>query len=111
MTKDEILKGIAPYKHDREVLRRILRRHGELSEMQFDRIFSDVKYVVRGDGTTVMVPRMRKVKIRPVHPDAFILGDLYGGRWSRWLNLLQFMVLAGQVRATMREGSVSYSLV
>ncbi len=107
MTRDDILRGVAPYRHEREVLLRVLRKHGELSADKFDVIFGDFRPVTRPDGVTEM--RCRRPRIRFIVADrrAFILGSTFGGEWAQWLDLLQMLVRLGEVN-TFRRGKTLY---
>lgn len=107
MNAKDIRKGIAAYEHERAVLLRVIRRHGgSLPHYTFDRIFGDFRPETSAGGATVM--RRRRIKIRFIPKEtSFILGSLSQGEWSKWLDLLQHMVRAGDVK-TSTIGGVHY---
>jgi hypothetical protein len=107
VTADKIKTGIAAYSREQAVILRVLRKHGELSEHEFDRIFGDFKRVLRPDGVTEMRHRRMKVRFCPFNPESFILGGLGQGEWARWLDLTQMMALCSLVE-TFAKGRTLY---
>jgi hypothetical protein len=107
MTAGETKAGIAAYSHEQGVILRVLRKHGELSEHEFDRIFGDFKRVLRPDGVTEIRHRRVKVRFSPFDPESFILGGLGQGEWARWLDLTRMMTLCGLVE-TFAKGRTLY---
>lgn len=110
MQAEEIRKGIAPYQHETAVLRRVLRKYGELSADAFDRIFGDFKYTLQKDGLTGVSRRRPKVRFCLYTPDAFILGGFMQGEWAKWLDLLQMMCRCGEAETVTRDGNLFYRL-
>ena len=119
MSKEDrkrITEGIAEYKHEQEVIKRVLKRHGRLSSMEFNKVFSDITRVVVNPKTGVSVEVRHRPKFRFVGAkgETFILGDVFSmGDWSKWLHLMQIMTMLDIV--TIHVGGldpeqVSYSL-
>lgn len=97
---ERIRIGIAAYSHEREVLLRLLKKRGSFSERDFDSWLR-------------MREIRRPMKIRPITGDTFILGmGLNGGNeWAKWLDLLQQMIVLGEVDAKTEKGLVIYRLL
>jgi hypothetical protein len=96
-TRKEIVKGIAAYAHEQQVLLRLLRKRGQFTEREFDTWFRGREY--------------QKPKIRPRGPingDSLILGGMMGGEWAWWLDLLQHMMAVGLVVTSAENGLVVY---
>ena len=83
MSKDEIRKGIAAYKHEQNVLLRLIRKTGGLTESKFDELFYRREFRKR-----------TKPRISEIYGDSFILGmGMNGGTiWAEYLDLLQYMM-------------------
>lgn len=105
---DEIRQGIAAYEKEQAVLLRVLRKHGEISDRDFDRIFGDIRYRPRADGTAVVYPRRGKVRFCAFKPESFILGGMSYGDWAKWLDLTQHMARVGLVKIRAQGGRVYY---
>ena len=90
-----IASGIAAYAYEQNVVLRLLRKKGEFSETEFDRWFRGVEY-------------RRPIRARPLHGDAFLLGDLHGGQWAWWLHLVQTMIAIGLIETEIKEGVIVY---
>ena len=99
MTKEEILHGIRCYSHQQKVLRKLIGRHGEMSEELFDRIFMGIE-----------TRKPRKARFSPVYGDCFVLGlGINGGTmWAEYLEILQYMVSAELVDAYRRDDGLIY---
>ena len=97
MNREEIERGIAAYEYEQRVLLRLIRITGGLTEERFDDMF-------RGREWT-----RKKIRLRKIDGDSFILGGILGGRWAWWLDLLQHMMAVGLVD-TRRDsnGSLVY---
>jgi hypothetical protein len=111
MSPGHIRQGIRDYAHEQEVLRRVLRKHGDLSTEAFDRIFREFREELRADGVRVVRARRGKVRFCPTSPKAFILGSYAQGEWSKWLELLQHMCRLGEVTTFKRDGILYYRRV
>lgn len=96
----DIERGLAAYHREREILRRVIRRHGRLHQDEFDRIFGGFS---RG--------AMSMEYFRPAG-ESYILGGLHRGNWFCWLDLLQWMIVLGEVDADMNEAraAIEYKL-
>ena len=91
------IKGIAAYAHEQQILLRLLRKRGQFTEHEFDTWFRGREW--------------RRPKLRPragLSGDSFILGGLFGGQWSWWLDLLQHMIGLDLVDAKTENGVVVY---
>lgn len=101
MDKDRIEKGIAAYHKERKIIARLIRRFGPLSEDTFDRLLR---------GRDLKKPKFR---VAPINGDTFILGVGTNGfnMWAEWLELLQYMVMLGEVETTTKDGKIHYALV
>ena len=106
MDKEKLIRGIAEYKHEQEVIKRMLRRHKYLSSREFDRIFGDTRTVVDPkNGHAIMVKPRPKIRFMGAKGHTFLLGDVMDlGYWSAWLHLLQIMVALDVVEAGMGTG-------
>jgi hypothetical protein len=102
MDKTEIERGIAGYRHQQEVLTRLLRRRGGFTEKDFDRWFQGREF-------------RKRCLLRPhgVTGDSFILGiGANGGNmWAEYLELMQYMIRLGKIDAKKIDGVVKYSLL
>lgn len=98
MTDDEerVRGGIAAYEHEQCVLKRLLRKTGGFSSVQFDQWFN--------------APRWHKpLPDCRIEGDSFLLcGSLGDRNW--WLSLLQLMVSLGDVHAARRGNHMVYWL-
>lgn len=103
----EIIKGIAAYEHRQRVILRILGKHKELTEIEFDRIFTEYKYIKKDNK---VYPKMRRMRLEPITGDTFILGSLTQGEYGKWLHLTQLMMAAGLINAETKNGMVIYSV-
>ena len=110
--KEKLVAGIAGYKHEQEVIKRILRRHKKLSAREFDRIFGDSKIWTNPKTGVSHEIRLRpKFRFMCADGKAFILGDVFSaGDLSRWIHLVNIMGLLGIVEVTMRCCEITYSL-
>ena len=101
MNKDEIRKGIAAYKHEQEVLLRLIRKSGGLTESKFDELFYLREFRKR-----------TKLRVSGLEGDSFILGiGVNGGSmWAEYLDLLQYMVACDLVYVRRnRLGEIVYT--
>ena len=87
--------AIAHYPREQRALLRVLRRHGQLNERDFDRIF----YRRR----PWLTRRFRMTDNAPM------LGD-GATEWSKWLDLTQMMMALGIVDAREEGGIVVYRI-
>lgn len=108
---DNLDRGTRCYR-EREVLRRVLRRFGPMSQERFDEIFGDDRtFVDPVTHHTYTRPRRLKIRFAAVNSRAIILGPNAPGEWGQWLHLIQIMTLLGEVRAGIRDkGKVWYWL-
>jgi hypothetical protein len=92
-------RGIAAYSHERKALLRLLRKRGSFSERDFDSWLRMREF-------------RRPMKISPMTGDTFILGvGINGGNmWALWLDLLQQMMVLGEVDARTERGIIVYRL-
>ena len=83
MNKDEIRKGIECYKHEQQVLLRLIRKSGGLTASKFDKLFQGREFKKR-----------TKLHKHGLSGDSFILGIGANGfnMWSENLDLLQRMI-------------------
>jgi len=107
MTEQEIRKGIKAYSNRQKILLRMIRKHGEIHQNDFDRIFSDYKKV-KIDGYWHLV--RRKMYLEPITGDTFILGGMSMNGRDVWLELTQLMIRLGLIDAKTIGGDVVYSL-
>ena len=101
MNKDEIRKGIAAYKHEQEVLLRLIRKTYGLTESKFNELFYRREFRKR-----------TKLRVSGLKGDSFILGiGINGGSmWAEYLDLLQYMVLLDLVYVRRnRQGEIVYT--
>lgn len=105
----DILRGIAAYAREQAIILRMLRRHGSLTDKQFDRIFSGFKTRLDANHHTVMTRRKPKLRFMPVDRHAFILGGLACSEHQKWLHLLLLMCDAGIVRRVDCGSEVEYT--
>lgn len=96
LDEDEIRRGIAAYKYEQNMLLRLIRLKKGLSSDDFDRLFSGVRFT-------------RRLRMRPVSGDSFLLGGMNGEHsWQWWLELLQHMVRLDLVDVRMVRGKLTY---
>ena len=107
MTDEEVLlKDIkARYKKQRARIRRVIRKHGELSADKFDEIFGNYKTKWSLSPNNFSPPNHFGFS-----PLFFMLGSLYQGDWSKWLELTQIMMRLGEVTTIRRKGELYYKL-
>ena len=100
MNVDEITKGIAAYSHEQQVLLRLLRRRS-FTEREFDKWFKGREY-----------RRPRPIRGGGITGDTLLLGIGVNGfsEWATYLDLMQHMMLTGQVDAKTINGVVTYSI-
>jgi len=108
MKQSDRERALAPYARQQEMILRILRRHGEIDEREFDRIFADFKSVTRparpedGELGAVHVEYVKKrghFGLCAYTTEAAMLGSIYQpGEWAMWLDLMQQMWVLGKVR-------------
>lgn len=114
MKKEEILKGIKAYHHEQAVLLRLIRKSANgLNDDKFDKLFDDYKETIASNGDTVRTKRRPKLRFLEMSRHSFILGSLRQGfcDWSKWLNLLQLMCMAGLTKADQENGHVVYRIL
>jgi len=95
-TRKEIVKGIAAYQHEQQVLLRLLRKRGQFTEREFDQWFQGREW------------RRPRIRFSFIEGDSFILGGMHGGKWAWWLDLLQHMMAVGLVETSTESGLVVY---
>lgn len=107
-------KGIAAYDHERNVLLRLLRKHGVFSSQQFDLWFDRGREKHK---TMRMhrynVGRRHSMRHQWFNGETFILGaGINGGTyWAKMLHLLQIMIDIGEVDVGRNhKGIIVYSL-
>jgi hypothetical protein len=105
--KQKLIRGIEAYRHRQNVILRILRRHKSLTQHDFDRIFSNVKYRKLRDG---FMPMMRFMQCEFIESESFILGSLQDGEHGKWLHLIQLMSMVDLVKIQSVGGQIVYSL-
>jgi hypothetical protein len=109
-----IKNGISAYSHEQTVILRLIRKHGELSEEQFDNIFYAIPRLHRNkivDGKTIRIPRLQRLSRNQICGDSFLLGGMSGiNDRDWWLDLLQHMCTIGDVKTSTNDGSIQYSL-
>lgn len=89
----EIVRGIGAYRKRRRYLLRWAVRWR--SQAEFDAEFS--------------APNCYSLPMgERWSDDTFMLGTLYGGEWSKWLDLCQCMIRLGTMRARKKDGLVWY---
>ena len=101
MDKQAIEKGIAAYKHEQQVLLRLLRKKNGFTEKDFDRWFKGREY-------------RRRVFLtgHEITGDSFILGmGINGGNmWAEYLELMQMMMAVNLIDATTENGLIHYRI-
>lgn len=105
---ESLKKGIAAYDHERNVLLRLLRKHGVFSSQQFDLWFSKGREKHRNKRMSRYASRFQFYT-----SDSFVLGaGLNGGTyWAKMLHLLQIMIDIGEVDVGINDkGIIVYSL-
>jgi len=97
MTKDEILKGIKPYKEKQKRIIALIESHdNQLNQDDFDKEFGEWFDEILPNGDTIRHRKQPSIEIWPMEADAFILGGcMIQGDWGRWLHLTQLMCSAG----------------
>ena len=110
--KEKVMAGIAGYKHEQQVIKRVLRRHKKLSAKEFDRIFGDSSiWIDPKTGTSYLKTPRPKIRFICVDGKAVLLGDVFGmGYWSRWLHLTQIMTVLGIIGITLENDEITYRL-
>ncbi len=94
INKQKLEKGIAAYSHEQEILLRLIRKTGGLTETKFDDLF-----------------RMRECKksvslrVVPVTKETFVLGGVSYGIWGQYLEILQVMMELGLVGTTRNDAN------
>ncbi len=108
-TEQQVITAIKPYLHQQEILKRIIRKHNKLSQHDFDNIFSNNYRKEMLDGSVkVFRRRLRFPMFQTLH--GFMLGDLYQGEWSKWLDLTQWMEVLSIVKIETVNSEIFYSL-
>jgi len=113
ITKSErkrIIAGIAEYKHEQEVIKRVLRKHTRISTTEFDRIFGDNRIKIdTKTGISHQVRPRPKFRFLGSRGETFIIGDIFSvAQWSKGVELIQFMCILGIVH--LEEKEMYYSL-
>ena len=106
-SKESIRKSIKPYLRQQEIIKRILRKHKELSTGEFNRIFANIIRKKVDGKMMVFHSKNRFPLYQPLH---ILLGDLNQGSWSKWLDLMQRMEMIDIVKTSKIKGEVYYSL-
>ena len=102
--RKRMIAGIAEYKYEQEVIKRVLRKHTRLSSREFDRIFWDSKFIITKTGEKIEVRRRPRFRFMGSKGGSFILGDVFSiSDWSKWLQLTHIMWGLGIVHL---EGSL-----
>lgn len=121
--KNKIISGIRRYSKQQEIIRRILRKHVELSDEKFDEIFSNITSRVdtKCPQSEWNIPHGKKTvyRRRPHFGfSSFFSGNQYflgsinqPGDWAKWLNLIQLMSAIGIVKIECRSDMTYYSLM
>ncbi len=112
-TSDELAKierGIEAYARQQQILLRVIRRKRELSERDFDRIFSWLKPYRKPDGMRGNMRRRPAFCYVPLRGHTIILGGMSGSDRNKWLHLAQLMIVLRKIEAEERDGLVYYSL-
>jgi hypothetical protein len=109
--KTRVRKGIATFQPEKRIILRVLRRFGEISETEFDRIFSDTKKRIRSDGVTVILRRKPRIRFIGCTADSFILGGVMssGDLW-KFIELVGYMAFLGEVSSREMDGLLYYRL-
>ena len=104
--------GTQAYKYEMNVIKRVIRKHGELSVKKFDKIFGDTRMKRMPNGDDVIVNRWgRKLRFCGFTEESFILGSLrQGGDWAKWLNLTQIMAAMGDLKTKGKRENIRYVL-
>jgi len=118
VSKNEIKAGIAAYSEEQASLLALLRRHGgAITQDQFDdeygcfrRRLSTPDEVKKHGCRWTDETRSPNTHLWPVAMASFILGDMSGGDWARWLELLQCMVAIGTVKQKGHKPNIVYYL-
>lgn len=106
-----ILRMIRSYKKEQSVIFRVLRKHKEITDSEFDRIFSDSKITTGKDGRDTISRKKPKLRFLIDSDDAVILGGLeYGRERDKWLHLTQMMSICGLVEIVEKEGTIVYRI-
>jgi hypothetical protein len=106
MEKNNIISGIKAYDYEQRILLRAMRDNG-LSQHRFDRLFGDESTKILPTGETVFVRKRPKLRFLSSDNKAFILGDVFSmGNWSKWLHLLQLMILSEIVIIEEKQGVI-----
>ncbi len=110
--QEKILKGIKAYRREQKILLRLIRKNKEgLSDSKFDRLFSDFKETITGNGNTIQTRRPPKLRFFGFQRESFILGNLTPYcEWEKWLHLLQLMCAAGLVKMVKEGGHIYYRI-
>jgi len=105
--KEQIKKGIEAYKHRQNIILRIVRKHKELHQDEFDNIFSDYRTTVENGA---FYHKSRRLYLEALTRDTYILGGLLQGEYSKWLHLTQLMIMIGLIKTKMKNKKVVYYL-
>jgi len=100
MNKEKIIAGIAGYRQEQQVLLRLIRKTGGLTSSKFDELFRGREY-------------RKRMKIRPISGDSFLLGmgQNGGNEWAFYLELLQHMMAIGLVvTISNKTDEITYGL-
>lgn len=98
LNPEELKKNIDAYKYEQEVLKRLIRKRGELSEKKFDLLFLNRSV------------RRPKVRFCGMTEHSVILGNLSLDDWSKWLHLLQIMVAMRSIDVGTDKDGVFYTI-
>ena len=113
---ERIINGIRAYSHQQQVLLRLIRKHGALTEHKFDEIFRNAgslqnrSYRTTVDGQTVWKPRRSRLSKHGITGDSFIMGSCGEHDRNWWLDLLQYMQVLGLIDSKSEDGTVIYTL-
>ncbi|MGR3302370.1 MAG: hypothetical protein ACUZ8I_07675 [Candidatus Scalindua sp.] len=112
MIKEKILKGIEDYGYEQAVLLRLIRKSSNgLSDDKFDSLFNDYKEKIDNKGYVVKTRRCPKIRFMGYQPETFLLGNMMGDDWSKWIHLLGLMCKAQLVREYQENGHVVYRIL
>ena len=95
---ERIINGIRAYSHQQQVLLRLIRKHGALTEHKFDDVFN------RGIRKTWHISKYG------ISGDSFIMGSCGEHDRNWWLDLLQYMQVLGLIDSKSEDGTVIYTL-
>ena len=103
-----LITGTRGYKHEKEISKRIIRKHKKLSSHEFDRIFGDFDHKNLKYGTTIQQPSRIRLRFLSANRNTIILGHLSPGYWEKWMDLTQIMILLDIVEVNLEGDGLMY---